>query len=410
MATISADLLPAQYREVGIKKLVQDWKKKTGPIPDVISLVFTDKERGIAGIGIDIRILGDDLTKQKEVSWKLQEWLKNFDGVFNLSDDLHYGRSEYSVRLKESAGVMGINASQVANTLRSALKGGTNLNVQQNGDAIDVVVRLDLQDQNASIQDLQNLAITASNGQLVPLSSVATFQKNKIFSRIQRVNGVNIITVKGNVNSSVANAYEIMQKFYKEFVPTVKKNYPNVSFKSQGQDKESADTGGSIVQFFVMGLIGIYLILAFLFKSYAQPIAGILAIPMGWVGVVWGHVFMGLDLTIPSLVGFATLAGIVVNDNILLVNFIKQNVEKGAEFIDACTLAVKDRFRAIFITSLTTLAGLLPLLMESSTQAQFLIPLVASIVFGLMATTLFAPIIVPTVLIIIKDMKMMPKR
>lgn len=404
LATVSADLLPAQYRQISIKKLVQDWKKKVGPIADVISLNFTDKERGIAGNAIDIRIQGDTLQTLKEVSWRLQAWLKKYEGVFNLSDDLHYGRNEFHIRLKENAGVMGVNASQVSSTLRSALKGSTNLSVQQNGETIDIAVRMDEFTHDASMQDLQDLAVTAANGSLVPLSSIAEFEQSRAFSRIQRVNSVNTVTVKGNINESVVNAREIMQQFNSDFVVNIKKDYPQVRFISQGQDKESADTGTSLVQFFAIGIIGIYLILTFLFKSYVQPIAVMLAIPMGWIGVIWGHLFLGLDLTIPSLVGFATLAGIVVNDNILLVNFIKENHSKEPNLVIACTHAVHARFRAIFITSLTTLAGLLPLLSESSTQAQFLIPLVASIAFGLIATTLLASIVVPSVLIIFADM------
>jgi len=404
LATISADLLPAQYRQVSIKELIQTWKKKVGPIADVIALNYTDKERGIAGNGIDIRIQGETLETLKKVSWELQKWLKQYDGIFNLADDLHYGRTEFRIRLKDNAGVMGVNASQVALTLRSALKGSTNLVVQQNGQNVDIAVRISEFSHNASLQDLQELRITAVNGALIPLATVAEFEQVKAFSRTQRVNGINTVTVKGNINSNIANAREIMQQFNKQFVVKMKAKYPQVSFVSQGQDKESADTGASLLQVFVIGIVGIYLILVFLFKSYAQPIAVMLAIPMGWIGVVCGHLLLGLDLTIPSLVGFATLAGIVVNDNILLISFIKENYGNKQGLLLACTNAVRDRFRAIFITSLTTLAGLFPLLTETSTQAQFLIPLVASIAFGLVATTLLASIVVPSVVMILADM------
>ena len=404
LATVSADLLPAQYRQVSIKKLIQDWKKKVGSVADVIALNFTDKERGLAGNAIDIRIQGDSLVTLKNVSWELQKWLKKYDGIFNLSDDLHYGRNEFNIRLKDNAGVMGVSATEVASTLRGALKGSTSLSIQHKGESVDIAVRVDKFTQDAGLQDLQDLAVTASNGQLVPLSSIAEFEQTRAFSRIQRVNGVNTITVTGNIDVNVANAREIMIAFNKDFVVKAQSKYPQVSFMSQGQDKESAETGTSLVQFFAVGIVGIYLILTFLFKSYSLPIAVMLAIPMGWIGVVLGHLFLGLDLTIPSLVGFATLAGVVVNDNILLVNFIKENVDKGTDLLEACKRAVHDRFRAIFITSLTTLAGLLPLLSESSTQAQFLIPLVASIAFGLIATTLLASIVVPSVIMILDDL------
>ncbi|MDB1125823.1 efflux RND transporter permease subunit [Vibrio algarum] len=404
LATVSADLLAAQFRQESIKSLIQNWKSKVGPTADVVSLKFTDKERGIAGNGIDIRVQGNSLDELNKVSRTLIKWLKGFDGVFNLSSDLRNGRTEIHVSLKDEAGVMGVNSAQVAQTLRSAVKGTTDLSVFQNGETLDITVRLDEFTYQASLSGLKDLAVTASNGTLVPLSSVAEFKEEQSYSRINRVNSVNTVTVQGNVNTRVANSREIMQKFYNEFVPTSKKTFPDVTFVSQGQDKESSDTGSSLMTFFAMGVVGIFLILAFLFQSFSQPIAVLLAIPMGWIGVIWGHLGMGLDLTIPSLVGFATLAGIVVNDNILLVNFVKENVAKGQPLLAACKEAVHDRFRAIFITSLTTFVGLLPLLTESSTQAQFLIPLIASIAFGLMSATLLASITVPCVLLILDDL------
>lgn len=406
MATVSADLLPAQFRQQSIKDLIQDWKQKVGPTADVVSLKFTDKERGIAGNGIDIRVQGESLEQLNQVSRSLVKWLKGFDGVYNLSTDLREGRTEFHVNLKNEAGVMGVNASNIAQTLRSAVKGSTDLTVFQQGELVDISVRLDEFTQQASLYELNNLMVTAGNGTLVPLSSVATFDRKQAFSRIHRINGMNTVVVQGNIDTRVANAREIMLQFNSEFVPQIQQKFPEVSFASQGQDKESSDTGSSLATFFALGVVGIYLILVFLFQSYTQPIAVLLAIPMGWIGVVWGHLGMGFDLTIPSLVGFATLAGIVVNDNILLVNFIKKNIAKGERLIDACREAVRDRFRAIFITSLTTFAGLLPLLTETSTQAQFLIPLIASIAFGLVSATLLASIVVPCVLLILDDLKL----
>ncbi|MEZ8946517.1 efflux RND transporter permease subunit [Vibrio sp. 10N.247.311.12] len=406
MATVSADLLPAQFRQQSIKDLIQDWKQKVGPTADVVSLKFTDKERGIAGNGIDIRVQGESLQELNQVSRSLVKWLKGFDGVYNLSTDLREGRTEFHVNLKDEAGVMGVNASNIAQTLRSAVKGSTDLTVFQQGELVDISVRLDEFTHQASLYELNNLMVTAGNGTLVPLSSVATFDRKQAFSRIHRINGMNTVVVQGNIDTRVANAREIMLQFNSEFVSQTQHKFPDITFTSQGQDKESSDTGSSLATFFALGVVGIYLILVFLLQSYTQPIAVLLAIPMGWIGVVWGHLGMGFDLTIPSLVGFATLAGIVVNDNILLVNFIKKNIAQGERLIDACREAVRDRFRAIFITSLTTFAGLLPLLTETSTQAQFLIPLIASIAFGLVSATLLASIVVPCVLLILDDLKL----
>lgn len=219
MATVSADLLPAQFRQESIKYLVQRWKEKTGPTADVVSLKFTDKERGIAGNGIDIRVQGSSLEELDKVSRSLIKWLKGFDGVFNLSSDLRYGRSEIHVKLKEEAGVMGVNAAQLAQTLRSAVKGSTDLTVFQGSEILDITVRLEEFTHQASLQELKDLMVTAANGTLVPLSAVADFEEQQTFSRINRINGINTVTVQGNIDTRVANAREIMQQFYATFVP-----------------------------------------------------------------------------------------------------------------------------------------------------------------------------------------------
>ncbi len=403
MATVSADLLAAQFRHQSMKSLIQQWKRNTGPQADVESLTFSDKERGLAGNGIDIRMQGSDFETLYAVSHALRAWLAQFSGVFNVTSDLRYGRSQLMVTLNDNAAISGISAAQVAQTLRSAVKGSTDLHVFQHGEVLDVVVRLDEFSRKASQDELQDLMVTAANGTRVPLASVANFTYRRNFAQLTRINGENTVTVQGNINTQVANAREIMQRFYTQFVPQMRMRYPGVHFVSEGQDKETQETGTSLMTFFALGVIGIYLILAFLFANYWQPFAVLLAIPMGWIGVIWGHVFMGLDLTIPSLVGFATLAGIVVNDNILLVTFIKQSVAKGHSLSAACGIAVRERFRAIFITSMTTFAGLLPLLAETSTQAQFLVPLIASIAFGLVTATLLASVVVPCVLLIQND-------
>ena len=223
------------------------------------------------------------------------------------------------------------------------------------------------------------------------------------FARIHRVNGQRTVTVQGAIDTKVANAREIMGALKRDFVPQLKRDYPGIRLSSQGQDKDSADTGNSLSTNLLIGLIGVFLILAFQFRDYVQPFAVILAIPMGLIGVVWGHIAMGLDLTMPSLIAFATLAGVVVNDNILLVTFIRERLEEGVGVVEAGQLAARDRFRPIVLTSLTTIAGLLPLLLETSTQAQLLIPLVASLAFGLFTATLASLFLVPAFFVVLDD-------
>lgn len=227
------------------------------------------------------------------------------------------------------------------------------------------------------------------------------------FARIHRINGQRTVAIQASLDTAKANAQEVMGLLTKRFLLTLKSQYPDVSFVSQGQDKETAETGSSLKTNLLIGLIGIYLILVLQFRSYIQPLSVMLAIPMAFIGVVWGHLFMGLDLSMPSLIGFATLAGIVVNDNILLVTFVKERLREGEEVKMAGWLAAKDRFRPIMITSLTTMAGLLPLLTETSTQAMILIPLVASLAFGLLTATLTSLLFVPAFFVFLREMQLL---
>lgn len=403
LATVSADLLRAEEREGTVDEMLGRWRELTGIVPDVIALKFTDKERGVAGKAIDLRLQGNNLEVLKQASLDLQAFLGKFRGVADLSDDLRPGKPELNVHMKESAGVFGMTAATIAGEIRAALQGGTPMEVISNAETYDITIRLAPRDRN-SIEDLRYLKIHAGDGSLIPLSAVADIEETRGFARIHRVNGQRTITVQGALDTKYANAREIMGMVKKFFVPQLKQNYPGIRLDSQGEDKDTADTGNSLQTNLLIGLVGIFLILTFQFRNYVQPFAVILAIPMGLIGVVWGHLALGLDLTMPSLVGFATLAGVVVNDNILLVTFIKERLKEGVSVVEATQKATRDRFRPIMITSLTTIAGLLPLLMETSTQAQLLIPLVASLAFGLLTATLSSLFLVPTFFVILDDL------
>ncbi|MCB1809611.1 MAG: efflux RND transporter permease subunit, partial [Candidatus Competibacteraceae bacterium] len=329
LATVSADLLRAEQREGTIAHMLGRWRELSGTIPDAIALKFTDKERGVAGKAIDLVLQGNRLEQLKAAAMDLQAFLGQFRGVRDLSDDLRPGKRELRIHLKESAGSFGLTAITVATEIRAALHGGTAMEVMLNAEAYDVTLRLDNNDLN-SIDALRYLKIRAADGSLIPLSAVATIEETRGFARINRINGQRSITVQGTLDTDVANAREIMGMVKKAFVPELKKKYPEIRLSSQGQDKDTSNTGNSLQTNVLIGLLGIYLILTFQFRNYLQPFAVMLAIPMGFIGVVWGHIALGLDLTMPSLVGFATLAGIVVNDNILLVTFVKERLKDGA--------------------------------------------------------------------------------
>jgi len=403
VATVSADLLPAEDREGSIPEILSRWRELSGDHPDVIALKFTDKERGVAGKAIDIRLHGNQTKMLKKASLELQQWLRGFKGVLDLSDDFRPGKPEYQIKLREGASTLGITAQSIASEVRAALHGVTQLDIVKGQNTYDVTVQLAQKDRN-SLEDLKALTIRLPDLGRIALSNVADIQQVRGYARLHRVNGQRTVTVQGTLDTEIANAKEIMMLTKKQFLPELKQKFPQLRFSFVGQGKQNALTAASLQRNVLIGLFGVFLILSFQFRSYLQPVAVMLAIPLGLIGVIWGHLLLGIELSMPSLVGLATLMGIVVNDSILLVTFIKNNWQKDVPMVEAVKQAAHDRFRAIFLTSLTTVAGLLPLLLETSTQAQLLIPIVASLTFGLITATVLSLFLIPCCFVIFEDM------
>ena len=209
--------------------------------------------------------------------------------------------------------------------------------------------------------------------------------------------------MQGDVDVRIGNASAIVNDTLTRFVPTLEKKYPGVRVALEGQNKETEVTQQSMVAGFVLGLIGVYLLLAFQFGSYVEPVVVMIAIPLALIGVILGHMLMGLDISMPSMLGFVSLAGIVVNNSILLVNFAKDHHDRGLPLQEAVGQASRARFRAILLTTTTTVAGLFPLLIETSLQAQVLVPLVTSLAFGLLASTFLVLFVVPSLYLVLDD-------
>ena len=402
VATVTADLLSAEVRTLSSDEILSEWRQQTGDLTDVISIKFAESIIGPGGLPIDIRLNGRDLTTLKKASLELQDWLKKYQGVADISDDLRQGKPEYRVRLRDGAAQLGIDSRMVADQLRAAIFGTTVDEIQVGTESYDIDVRISAEDRN-SLADLDYFTITNATGGQVPLSAIAVLEEDRGYARINRVNGLRTVTIQGDVDGRTANAHAIIKHTLSAFLPGLLERYPGVSLALQGQNKEGEATQKSMARGFVLGLIGVFLLLSFQFRSYVEPIIVMIAIPLAFIGVVWGHVAMGLDISMPSMLGFVSLAGVVVNNSILLVNFIKDRYDEEPDVASAAVHACRARFRAIFLTTVTTVVGLLPILSETSLQAQILIPLVTSLAFGLMASTLLVLIVVPSLYTILDD-------
>ena len=402
VATVTADLLSAEQRVGRVDDLIGRWRREVGEIPDTLGLKFAEFQIGIGGRPLDVRLKGVDLAELKEASRELQAWLKTYRGVFDISDDLRPGKPESRIRLRDGALVAGLDATEIASQLRSAFYGHTADEVQVGAEEYEIDVRLVSSDRD-SLADLDYFSVTTPSGAQVPLSAVAIVEFGRGFARINRVDGRRTVTVQGDVDPAVANASEIIADTRSRFMPDLLKRFPGLEFTIEGETRESAKTGASVLKALLIGILGVFLLLSFLFRSYLEPIIVMLAIPMSLIGVIWGHVLMGLDMSMPSVVGFVSLAGVVVNNAILLVEFVKRNVRRGMEIEEAARQASRERFRAMFLTSLTTIFGLLPLLLERSLQAQVFVPLVTSLAFGLLAATILVIVVVPAFYTILHD-------
>jgi len=222
-------------------------------------------------------------------------------------------------------------------------------------------------------------------------------------SGIRRVNGIRTVTVTGDIDTRLANAADVIADTRANFLPKLKKEFPSITTGLEGQEKEMKNSMGGMLKALGIGIFGIFCLLSFQFKSYQEPLVVMITIPFAFIGVVWGHLFMGLELAMPSIMGFISLAGIVVNDSILMVSFVKAHTAMGESVAQAGKLASRERFRAVLLTSVTIIFGLLPLLAERSLQAQILIPLACSIVFGLMVSTVLVLLVVPSLYAILGD-------
>lgn len=410
LATVSAKLLPAGTRSTDVTTIIDRWKKLVGPMPDMAAFRITDKERGAGGKPIDIRLQGNDLNELRATAKEMRKFFRDFEGVRDVTFDLQPGKSEFIVSMRPAAAsALGVSAQAVATELRAGFRGDTPLEVRDGLGPLDVVARLS-ENNRLTEQDILNLRVPGPAGALIPLTAVADVKQSRGFAVINRVDGQRTVAVQGAINPAVANARELMSALKAEYLPILADRRPGVSVTIMGEAEDTATTGSSLSKNMMIGLIGVYLILAFQFRSFIQPVVVVVAIPLSLVGVIWGHMALGLQISLPSLVGLATLAGIVVNDSILLAGFMKDRLAAGEAVLAAGQNAVRDRFRAIFLTSLTTVVGLGPLLLEQSTQAQFLRPIVASLAFGLTSATLIALFVTPAALAVLYDLGLIAKQ
>ena len=402
LATIRVDLLTAETRMTKLADFIALWREGVDEIPGILSVSFKEPNVGPAGRAIDIQLHSSNINSLMAASLKVKAVINRFSGVSNTMDDLRAGKEEWLVKLHPGALSLGADGTAIASQLRAAFFGEKAEEVQRGSENIEIYVQLQKRDKS-SLQQLKNYPITLPDGSSRPLSSLAELTLHQGLTRINRVSGERTVTITADVDAAIANTTEIINKVKATAIAEIASLYPDISVSFEGEIKNGAETGKSMAKKFLFGLIGVFIILSFQFRSYFEPIMVMLAIPLALIGVLWGHFLLGYDLTMPSMIGFISLAGIVVNDSILLVAYIKKHQIEGMTTHQAAVSASKERFRAIFITSATTIAGTVPLLFETSLQAQVVQPLVVSIIFGMSVSTLLILLVLPSLYVLLED-------
>lgn len=409
VATISADLLGAESRSTTLDELIAAWRTGIGSVPGAISVTLTEPGIGPQGRAVEIRLSGADLDRLEGAANRLLAELETYAGVYNTIHDLRPGRPELRLSLAAGASASGLTAAEVATQIGTAYLGGIVTTVQDGDIAHEIELEQAARDR-ASYQDLATFEILLADGTPIPLTTVATIEETRNWGTVTHVNGRRTVTVQADVDGRIGNADAIVSELAEGFLPGLAAEFPGLSAEIGGQNANSAETVGSIIRGFLIGLVGIYVILSFQFHSYVEPVIVMLTIPLALVGVVLGHMVMAYNISMPSIMGAASLAGIVVNNAILLVQVIKRHTGEGMGGAQAAGLASRERFRPILVSVSTTMMGMVPLLAETSTQAQTVKPLVISVVFGLLSASVLVLIVLPAFYAILDDMGLTAKK
>ncbi len=388
-------------RSVSNAEFISAWLANTPKVPGLEKLIINEPESGPPGKPIEAQITGASAEVMKAASISLQNSLKAFAGVQNIDDDLPYGMEQYVYTLTPQAKTLGLTSADIGRQLRNAFDGIKIQSFYEGSDEIDVRLML-TDDGRNDINALYAFPIILNNGQTVPLLETVDFTTRRGIDKFHSEDGRLMVTVKADVDIGTTNANEVINKLQEKTIPELEKQY-GIDIKFGGTRADEQATMQDMMIGLVLALTLIYIVLAWVFASYTWPLAVMFTIPFGLTGAILGHSVMGLDLTILSIFGLFGLSGIVINNSIVLLSFYKENREQGMAPNEAIVEAACQRLRAVILTSSTTIAGLTPMLFETSMQAKFLIPMATSIVFGLALGTLLILFVVPSIIIMLEN-------
>jgi multidrug efflux pump subunit AcrB len=399
-AEVNFELLESEFRDISALTFQERWREAVGDIPEARSLQFQSSIFTL-GSAIQLEVASADPDRLDQAVEQIKQEIASFSGTYEIEDDRRPGKRELKLSLKPAAQTMGVTLDDLARQVRGAYYGNEALRVQRGRDEIRVMVRLPESERDA-LADLADFHIRTPAGARIPLAEVADLSMGTGSSAINRRDRSRVVTITAEVNEDIVPAGDVIAALETEVLPRLMSELPGLRASFEGEQREQADAVAAIRRGFIIAIFLIFALLAIPFRSYTQPLIIMTAIPFGVIGAILGHLIMGLPVGILSLFGIVGLAGVVVNDSLVLIDYVNQEREKGLSVHDAVIEAARVRFRPILLTSLTTFLGVLPLILERSLQAQFLIPIAASLGFGILFSTFIILVLVPA-LVILED-------
>jgi multidrug efflux pump subunit AcrB len=395
VGVVNVELLDPSQRDVHSDRFLAAWRERAGDIPGAVSLIFDVPQMGPGGKPIEFKLLADAryFEELEDAVEAVKSELRTRPGVKDIVDDSKPGKWEYQLRVKERALAMGVPLADVAETVRAAYYGEEVMRLQRGRHEVKLMVRYP-PEERGSLANFDEIRIRGNDGAERPITELAHVDVKPSLAEINRVDQLRSITVSADVEGETKGS-EVTAHLQNNVLPAIFAEHPNVSVRWEGQQEQTDESVRSLIVGLAVALVAMFVLLTMEFRTYLQPLMIMAIIPFGVAGAVWGHLVFGLPISMFSLFGLVALTGVVVNDSIVLIDFINERIRGGMELREAIIDAGRRRFRPVLLTSLTTIAGLLPVVLERSLQAQIVIPMAVALCFGLIFSTVLVLVMVP---------------
>ena len=403
LGEVNVELLGAEDRDVSSALLLSQWRDLVGEVPGAVSLTFQANIFS-AGDAVSVQLAHRDFDTLLAAVDRLKGIIAEYPGTRDVADSFLPGKKELKLTLTPEGRAVGLTLSDLARQVRAGFYGQEVQRVQRGRDDVRVMVRYP-EAERKSMGDIERMRVRLPDGSEVPFATVASVEEGRGYAVIDRADRRRVVTVSADVDEAVANANEINADLRVEVLPNLASEYPGLTYDFEGEQREQRDAMTSMARNFIVAQIAIFAILAIPFRSYIQPAIIMSAIPFGLIGAAIGHLIMGLNLTLLSVMGMIALTGVVVNDSLILIDLVNRLRAAGKSVDVAIREAGMRRFRPIMLTTATTFLGLSPMIFETSMQAKFLIPMAVSLGYGIVFATAITLILVPALYRILEDLK-----